>query len=158
MRRILLCLSVFLAATGCATAGPGGPVPASPSTGYENPVFDSDFPDPAILRATDGFYYVYGTQGESEGRMLNIQLARSSDLVHWTRLGDALPVKPAWASQTQDFWAPHVAEHDGTYFLYYSAKPDSALTDTSRGLCLAVATARQRPRLLSVNAASGLAE
>ena len=47
--------------------------------------------------------------------MLNIQVARSADLVGWTRLGDALPAKPAWASQTQDFWAPHVAEHDGVY-------------------------------------------
>jgi arabinan endo-1,5-alpha-L-arabinosidase len=40
-----------------------------------------------------------------------------------------------------DFWAPHVSEHRGRYYLYYSAKPDAALTDTSRGLCLAVATA-----------------
>jgi arabinan endo-1,5-alpha-L-arabinosidase len=73
--------------------------------------------------------------------MLNIQIARSRDLVSWERLGDALPVKPLWASRTQDFWAPHVVAHDGRYYLYYSAKPDAALTDPSRGLCLAVATA-----------------
>jgi arabinan endo-1,5-alpha-L-arabinosidase len=30
---------------------------------------------------------------------------------------------------------------DGRYFLYYSAKPDAALTDPERGLCLAVAVA-----------------
>ena len=58
----------------------------------------------------------------------------------WEPLGDALPAKPAWASKTQDFWAPHVAEHDGRYYLYYSAKPDEALTDDKKGLCLAVAT------------------
>jgi arabinan endo-1,5-alpha-L-arabinosidase len=34
-----------------------------------------------------------------------------------------------------------VSEHDGRYYLYYSAKPDAALTDDKRGLCLAVATA-----------------
>ena len=34
--------------------------------------------------------------------------ARSRDLVHWTELADALPVKPVWASKTQDFWAPDV--------------------------------------------------
>ena len=55
--------------------------------------------------------------------------------------GDALPAKPSWASRTQDFWAPHVARHGSTYYLYYSAKPDAALDDQSRGLCLAVATA-----------------
>jgi arabinan endo-1,5-alpha-L-arabinosidase len=126
----------LLALAGCVTPASREGAPGS----YVNPVIDSNFPDPAVLRAADGFYYVYATQGEHEGRMLNIQIARSRDLVRWQRLGDALPVKPAWASRTQDFWAPHVSEHDGRYYLYYSAKPDAALTDTSRGLCLAVAT------------------
>ncbi|HEY0165359.1 MAG TPA: glycoside hydrolase family 43 protein, partial [Sphingomicrobium sp.] len=63
------------------------------------------------------------------------------DLVTWQHLGDALPAKPGWASKTQDFWAPHVARHGDTYYLYYSAKPDAALKDDKRGLCLAVATA-----------------
>jgi arabinan endo-1,5-alpha-L-arabinosidase len=116
-------------------------LPAREQGGYVNPVLDGDFPDPAVLGAADGYYYVYATQGNS----LNIQLARSRDLVRWERLGDALPVKPAWASRTHDFWAPHVVEHGGRYFLYYSAKPDAALTDSSRGLCLAVATA-DRPQ------------
>jgi arabinan endo-1,5-alpha-L-arabinosidase len=108
-------------------------------------VLDRDFPDPAVLLAPDGYYYVYATQGSGAGGMHNIQTARSRDLVRWEPLGDALPAKPGWASKTQDFWAPHVAQHDGRYYLYYSAKPDAALTDTSRGLCLAVATA-DRPQ------------
>jgi arabinan endo-1,5-alpha-L-arabinosidase len=127
--------AVLASLAGCMTAGSQ---PAALST-YANPVLDSDFPDPAILRGPDGFFYVYATQGPYEGGMLNIQAARSRDLVHWQRLGDALPVKPSWASRTQDFWAPHVHHADGRYLLYYSAKPDAALTDPSRGLCLAVA-------------------
>jgi arabinan endo-1,5-alpha-L-arabinosidase len=110
---------------------------------YRNPVIDSDFPDPSVLRASDGFYYGYATQGQLDGRMFNVQLARSRDLVHWARVGDALPAKPAWASHTQDFWAPHVVRHGAIYYLYYSARPDAALTDAGRGLCLAVATARR---------------
>lgn len=138
MRRLLplLCALFAFALFGCAT--PGGD--ASPAV-YANPVIDSDFPDPAVLRAADGYYYSYATQGGGDGTMHNIQVARSSDLVAWERLGDALPTKPAWASRTQDFWAPHVLEDEGRYYLYYSAKPDAALTDDSRGLCLAVATA-----------------
>ena len=97
-----------------------------------------------MLRAHDGYYYAYATQGEASGRMLNVQVARSRDLVGWTRLGDALPVKPGWASKTQDFWAPDVSRRDGRYYLYYSAKPDAALSDTTRGLCLAVAVS-ERP-------------
>ena len=140
MRLLAFLVPLLVLAGGCAT--PPGGEPSSPSaTSYRNPVVDSDFPDPAVLRASDGWFYVYATQSEQEGRMLNIQVARSRDLVGWQRLGDALPVKPSWASRTQDFWAPHVAEHDGRYYLYYSAKPDAALTDESRGLCLAVATA-----------------
>ena len=123
-----------LALASCTTAPPQ-------SAAYANPVLDEDFPDPAVLRAADGFYYAYATQSDRGGRTINIQVARSRDLAAWEPLGDALPVKPAWASRTQDFWAPHVSEHDGRYFLYYSAKPDAALTDQTRGLCLAVATA-----------------
>jgi arabinan endo-1,5-alpha-L-arabinosidase len=133
----LLALVAFSLA-GCAA--PSAETASSQST-YSNPVLDEDFPDPAVLRAPDGFYYAYATQTTRDGRTFNIQLARSPDLVSWSHLGDALPVKPTWASRTQDFWAPHVALHGGRYYLYYSAKPDSALTDESRGLCLAVATA-----------------
>lgn len=136
LRLLTAALASILAA--CAT-----PAPAPLST-YVNPVLDENFPDPAILRAADGFYYAYATQGEASGRMLNIQVARSPDLVRWERRGDALPVKPNWASRTQDFWAPDVSFRDGRYYLYYSAKPDAALTDDSQGLCLAVATA-ERP-------------
>lgn len=135
MRSFLLPAAALLLLAGCATA------PRERAATYANPVLDSDFPDPALLRAPDGFHYAYATQGEQDGRSHNIQLARSRDLVRWERLGDALPVKPRWASRTQDFWAPHAALHDGRYYLYYSAKPDAALDDPKQGLCLAVATA-----------------
>lgn len=125
----LLCLALF----GCTRA--------EPARTYANPVLDRDFPDPAVLRTGDGWYYAYATQEPHEGRTANIQVARSRDLVRWEHRGDALPTKPAWASRTQDFWAPHVAVHGGRYYLYYSAKPDAALTDDKRGLCLAVASA-----------------
>lgn len=140
MRAALILTPLLFALQACATPEQLAGAPAT----YSNPVLDSDFPDPAVLRARDGWFYVYATQGNYDGRMLNIQVARSRDLVNWQRLGDALPVKPFWASRTQDFWAPHVSEHGGRYYLYYSAKPEAALEDTSRGLCLAVATA-ERP-------------
>jgi arabinan endo-1,5-alpha-L-arabinosidase len=123
--------------SGCASVAPR----QATKPVVQNPVINSNFPDPAILKAPDGYYYVYATQGEADGRMQNIQVARSRDLAAWVRVGDALPVKPDWARQTQDFWAPHVSHHDGRYYLYYSAKPDVALDDKVSGLCLAVATA-----------------
>ena len=143
-RTTLGALAVSASLAACGPSGTGmrtaEPAPAAGRT-YANPVLDDNFPDPTIIHATDGWYYAYATQGERDGPDVNIQLARSRDLVRWEQLPDALPVKPAWASNTQDLWAPHVSEHDGRFYLYFSAKPDAALTDTTRGLCLAVATA-----------------
>jgi arabinan endo-1,5-alpha-L-arabinosidase len=118
-----------------ASATRSDPVPVT----YVNPVLDEDFPDPAVIRADDGFYYAYATQTLREGQWINIQLARSNDLVHWVQLGDALPEKPDWARTTQDFWAPSVIFDGETYFMYYSATPD-VYHRHERGHGLAVAT------------------
>ena len=115
----------------------GLPVPLAGT--YVNPVLDEDFPDPAVILAPDGFYYAYATQTERDGQWINIQVARSADLVHWQQLGDALPEKPDWAQETQDFWAPSVIYDGSTYFMYYSATPDVCHRPEA-GHCLAVAT------------------
>ncbi len=124
---------------GLRARGPQAKISAAKprATFYTNPVFDNDFPDPTIMRSSDGWYYSYATQTIVNGRMVNIQVARSKDLISWEHLGDALPAKPAWANQTQKFWAPHVSQFGQTYYLYYSADPN-----TLTGLCLAVATAK----------------
>jgi arabinan endo-1,5-alpha-L-arabinosidase len=125
---------VFAAALAGCTAG----AYQRPGT-YQNPVLARDFPDPAVLRAPDGWFYAYATQTPVGNAMLNIQVARSHDLVDWQHLGDALPQKPVWGATKQNFWAPHVT-HDaesGRYLMYYSAEPDHV-----PGKCLAVATAQ----------------
>jgi arabinan endo-1,5-alpha-L-arabinosidase len=104
---------------------------------WQNPVFDADFPDPTVVRASDGYFYAYSTQAVVNGKLHHIQVARSRNLVNWERMSDALPEKPIWADKTEPkFWAPHVSFADGKYFMYYSADPN-----TSAGLCLAVAVA-----------------
>ena len=130
---VALAASASIGLASCAT--PVAPVQAT----YANPVLDADFPDPAVLKASDGFYYAYATQTERAGKWINIQVARSPDLVHWQHLGDALPTKPGWASNTQDFWAPDVIRQGARYIMYFSAKPNTS--DERHGLCLAVATA-----------------
>ena len=126
--RLLPVIAVFLAS--CA----GVP----PAATYLNPVLDRDFPDPAVLRDADGWFYAYATHSHLEGRVFNIQVARSRDLVRWEHLGDALPEKPRWAATKQAIWAPHVVRDPESrrYVMYYSAEPDR-----SEGKCLAVATA-----------------
>lgn len=103
---------------------------------YTNPVVDDNFPDPTVIEAHDGYYYVYTTNAEVNGKTINIQVARSSDLVEWEFIGDALPQKPSWADT--DFWAPHVFydSSNQTYFLYYSGESNS----DDMGKCMGVAT------------------
>jgi arabinan endo-1,5-alpha-L-arabinosidase len=110
-----------------------------PQRPYINPVLDEDFPDPAVILAPDGYYYAYATQTLRDERWINIQVARSPDLLNWEDLGDALPEKPDWALETQDFWAPSVICDGSTYFMYYSATPD-VCHHHERGHALAVAT------------------
>ena len=140
-------IAALLAVAGACAGGARQTSSATVARAFTNPVLDEDFPDPTVIRASDGSYYAYATQTEvarsgAAGALdsISIQVARSPDLIRWTRLGDAMPVKPAWASRTRDFWAPHVSEHGGRFYMYYSAKPDAALRDSTRGLCLAVAT------------------
>src|SRR5690349_6708305 len=113
---------IFNTGEGAAVRS-GGSTPDSAAT-YCNPILDCDFPDPTIIHADDGFYYAYATQTRRDGKWTNIQVARSADLIHWDHLGDALPDKPDWALETQDFWAPSVIFDGSTYFMYYSATPD----------------------------------
>jgi arabinan endo-1,5-alpha-L-arabinosidase len=66
-----------------------------------------------------------------------VPVARSSDLVRWEVLGDALPERPAWSRDTWECaWAPHVVERKGAFYMFYSA-----MADGRRGMWLSVATA-----------------
>lgn len=112
--------------------------PLAPMPTYRNPVIRTDFADPAVIHASDGWYYAYSTEQLTIVRMANIQAARSRDLVHWELLPDVLPQKPSWAATRRDFWAPGAIEADGRTYLYFAAAPDSG-----DGMCLGVAVASQ---------------
>ncbi|AHG91995.1 glycoside hydrolase family 43 [Gemmatirosa kalamazoonensis] len=136
--------ALALLACGGGGGGAGGgvvtpPPPVTPTAQqYVNPVLDVDFPDPAVTKSSDGFYYAYATQTTG----LRIQVARSRDLVQWTTLGEALPNRPSWASESQNFWAPDVNEREGRFVMYYSAQIDaSKRTNPSDGFCVGMATA-----------------
>jgi len=134
MVKLLLAATIALASCSLGTREDSG----FTENIYRNPVLDRNFPDPAVLRDADGWFYAYATQSTSGGGTINVQVARSRDLAQWAHLGEVLPNKPGWAAFKQKIWAPHVV-HDGAarkYFMYYSAEPDDA-----EGKCLAVATA-----------------
>jgi hypothetical protein len=78
-------------------------------------VYPFDFPDPYIL-AVGSEYFGFATNSAAG----NIQIIQSSDLAHWTTVGDALPHEPAWATPGAT-WAPSVLQRGSTFVLYYSA-------------------------------------
>lgn len=85
---------------------------------YSNPLIPLA-PDPDLLKAADGRYYLYPTGGSG------FDVYVSDDLVHWTRGGRALaPENVAWGG-SRNFWAPGPLEYQDHYFLFYSAEgPD----------------------------------
>jgi beta-xylosidase len=82
---------------------------------YSNPVHPGYLADPFVLRDGDR-YVAIGTGAVVEGRVFEV--LTSPDLVSWTSVGGAL--EPPQGVGT-DFWAPEVAAHDGSWFMYYSA-------------------------------------
>jgi beta-xylosidase len=105
----------------------GAPSPAV----YQTPVFDRDFPDPAVIEEA-GVFYSFATNSSRT----NVLAARSNDLVAWSMLPDALPELAAWAQPRPNMvWAPEVIKIGGGFKMYYVAH-DRA----SRRQCIGVAT------------------
>ena len=87
---------------------------------YTNPVYKKDFPDPHVILVGET-YYAYGTP--PPGDTSNIQVIRSTDLVQWEHLGDALPALPKWAKLNLGLtWAPGVIQIEDTFLMYYVAR------------------------------------
>lgn len=81
------------------------------------PLYRGDFADPFVLRA-DGLYYAYGTGLHGQADTRAFEVLSSPDLQTWTSHGGVLePLGP----ERLDYWAPEVARHGDTFYLYYSA-------------------------------------
>ncbi|MBT2533375.1 arabinan endo-1,5-alpha-L-arabinosidase [Arthrobacter sp. ISL-48] len=125
-------LAVALAVLAAVLAAVGGLVLtgcAAPQNAEAQPVAEltGDFftHDPALVAGEDGQpWFVYST-GNGEVADGNIQLRRSSDGVNWEYAGEVWQEKPAWLTVAvpgvDNLWAPELYQHDGTWYLYYSA-------------------------------------
>ena len=106
-----LAVTAVVALAGCATGG------ARELTG------DLMTHDPA-LAVEDGTSYVYST-GNATMADGNIQIRSSADGRNWQYRGEVWDEKPEWLGQAvpgvSNLWAPELVEHDGTWYLYYSA-------------------------------------
>ena len=83
---------------------------------YTNPVLDKSLPDPTIIKADDGFFYLFATEDT-----YNVPIMRSSDLVDWEFVGTAFTneTRPNFV-QDGGIWAPDINKIDDVYVLYYA--------------------------------------
>jgi beta-xylosidase len=125
-KSIVTSIAILLMLNACTSAAPPSTETAVPTVtenavhAYQNPVFSGNFPDPFILRVGD-VYYGYATNTITGDP--HVQLIRSTNLVDWERLGDALPQLPDWGAWNQDLtWAPSVLQRGDQFALYYAER------------------------------------
>ena len=84
---------------------------------YQNPVINRSLPDPSVIRAQDGYYYLYATEDTH-----NVPIYRSADLVKWRYMGTAFTdaTRPMDMVPNGGIWAPEINYIGGKYVLYYS--------------------------------------
>ena len=83
---------------------------------YRNPVVNYSLPDPSIIKAEDGYFYLYATEN-----IRNTPIHRSKDLVNWEMVGTAFTneTRPTF-EPNGGLWAPDINFINGKYVLYYS--------------------------------------
>ncbi len=85
-------------------------------TSYTNPVINMSLPDPTIIKAQDGYFYLYATENTR-----NTPIYRSKNLVDWTfsRTAFTDATRPTFEPKG-GLWAPDIEYINGQYVLYYS--------------------------------------
>src|SRR5690606_25589367 len=80
--------------------------------------------DPGLIRGEAGRWYVFST-GDPAVAGGSLQIRRSSNLRDWEGAGTVFEAIPDWIREAvpgvESLWAPDVLEHEGQYYLYYSA-------------------------------------
>ena len=89
---------------------------AAQTSTYRNPVIDRSAPDPTVLRADDGTFYLYSTED-----VRNLPIYSSRNLVDWKFVGTAFneQSRPQWLPDG-GIWAPCINRIGSKYVLYYS--------------------------------------
>ncbi|MFN8241392.1 MAG: family 43 glycosylhydrolase [Bacteroidales bacterium] len=90
--------------------------PGKKARTYNNPVVPVSLPDPTVIKADDGFFYLYATENTR-----NTPIYKSTDLVNWSFVGTAFTnsTRPVF-EPGGGIWAPDINYINGKYVLYYS--------------------------------------
>ena len=88
-----------------------------------NPLWEDDFPDPHVLRSSNGWFaFATGNPG-----YYNIGVSSSMDFTNWSPVQEALPERPSWQPISQGLtWAPDVSKVQDRYLMLYVARHQSS--------------------------------
>lgn len=83
---------------------------------YSNPVINYSLPDPTVIKADDGYYYLYATEN-----IRNLPIHRSKDMVNWSFVGTAFTNETGPTFEPKgNLWAPDINKIGDRYVMYYS--------------------------------------
>ena len=87
-----------------------------PAGEYRNPIIPRSLPEPTVIKADDGYYYLYATEN-----IRHLPIYRSKNLVDWDFVGTAFTrdSRPQW-NPKGNLWAPDINRIAGKYVLYYA--------------------------------------
>lgn len=114
----LMASAIIMAWSSCMSTAAANNIERTEARTYKNPVTRSSLPDPTLIRANDGYFYLYATEDTR-----NMPIWRSRNLVDWAFVGTAFTdatrpkcIRPGINSM----WAPDINYINGQYVLYYS--------------------------------------
>ena len=93
---------------------------------YTNPIINSDFPDPDIIRVGDTYYYVSTTMFYFPGATI----LKSHDLVNWEycanplqKIAESEPfnLQNGYNQYSKGQWAPSLKYYQGKFYLHFIA-------------------------------------
>ncbi|MDR2358829.1 MAG: family 43 glycosylhydrolase [Prevotellaceae bacterium] len=116
MKKTLLLFIPCLLLAACSSSDEPQKAPPFPIRDYTNPVVAGSLPDPSVINAGDGWFYVYATED-----VRNMPIMRSKNLVKWEYAGTVFTedTRPTFVPGG-GLWAPDINHINGKYVLYYS--------------------------------------
>ena len=98
---------------------------------YINPVLNTDYSDPDVIRVGQKYYMV-----ASDFHYMGMQVLESSDMVNWqiiSQIYDRLNYS-GW-DQNKHFaggsWAPAIRHHDGRYYVFFCTPEEGLFMSTA---------------------------
>ena len=132
MKNVLSLLIILLAIAACSSQEKEPVEPYTPKQ-YKNPVVAGSLPDPTVIKAPDGYFYIYATEDYR-----NMPIMKSKNLVQWTYCGTAFTdeTRPTFEPDG-GIWAPDINYINGQYVLYYAMSKWGGLETCGIGVATA---------------------